>query len=661
MIHSNQYFFPQQGLENSVSITLKEDIESLRSLVITMGADNDDDPDNTLRLDLTTSPDFRQELYDYSNRFIPGANLPLVELQILINDVDHSDYLINQLNVVWGEDSNGTCSFNLKKIRPFSSFPVKYADSEIKVGAPIIIKTLTRIKEFTHTHTVFTGKIVSFNYDMWTDITSVECLDNSFDVSRLGDKLSQEFVTADAYYTSISSPVPGAPSYNNDQAIYVLGKVASLTKNNLIGVFQASDTRFKTNLLIDEREDVFTIYNLPQNTLSLVHVDLTKATQTLRDIILTASTKTLAFKFLLDPKEVIAIQGTPIKKSALIRQIALISGIEDMKIMRENMPEDEFISGSVTANNEFPLDFIRKIIVPQAWRAYYNERGTLIIDRERLTTTPVATFTDVNIISNTLKITQDLDQVINVQEVAGVTVVQPTNSGGVPRSPSNPNPEPPNKSGVTCKDIVLKTYPITGGGFTISKNATQAELDSLLNYVHDEIILSEYDLQGGYSYLEGIHFFISPSTGSSRNFTVFYDRNIYTLQYLTRGPVDKPALVTMPIALRLANMNNKNVTSKGAVVETLVGSLKSERNALGLTFTGLPTDVNITQGLPFGYGSPCTFSGAGTYRIPGYENYERFGFYLTAVAQGTFNETTGDIVFPAYSAIVELVARVTIE
>jgi|SRR5215204_238569 len=388
--------------------------------------------------------------YDFIHNRRVGTQLPEVTLQLLIDDVDVSDQLVGSLSVNWPEDSNGSCSFDIKNDRPFRTIPVQSSGSIIQVGASVVVKSITEGNNTTYTYTIFTGKIVDFNFDFTSDLVSVQCLDMSYDVSRSTDRLNIEFAnialaTASEVVTLVSTRVldeeEDPPVYVNvlqARLQKIIDKDTTPTENAILGMWLESDIGLENNLLEDQDSDAFTALNIVVSGTTKGRVNFyTSLTDGDLYVQLSkprATRPNFRIKYQVDPSSQVSTSPKNPKKSQLIAAIASAAGVTALVVERAGLPEDEPISVPVTANNEFPLDMIEKVSIPQTWRAHFDEFGTLRVGREIIKARPDFIYEADSIIQNTLKASYNIDDVINRQQVAGVLVTIP---GG-----TNPGPGP---------------------------------------------------------------------------------------------------------------------------------------------------------------------------------------------------------------------------
>lgn len=653
MIHSNKYIHKPKALQNSAQVVMKMAIEALPYVDIFLSVTGNNVLGNVLTLTFTTASDYVAAVMSPDRRFVQGAPLMTVQLALLLNNVDYSDYLVDQLNITWGEDNNGTCSFTLKKIRPFSTIPVRDADNEVKVGSTVQISSVVTLGEDQWTHKIFTGYISNFDYDMWADTVAIECLDNSFSISRLSKKISQEFYNLDPYVTETLKGPPTVVTLGAmSRIIYSLQKVADLNvKPQVSGLWLASDTTLTTNLLSGQPDNA--VFLREDDGFSYLHLERNNMTadSTLLTTLTTNPNVALIARYAIAETEQQKLEATPIKKSSLLKQIAKRSGIEDMVLVRQNMPEDEDSHLAYTANNEFPLDFIRKVITPQTWRAYFDETGSLIVDREIMAAVPSTVFTDDFILENTLKITQDLDSVINVQEVGGITVVQPSNGG-------DPTPtSPPNKGGTTCKEITLLNAAVSssGGAFTVGKNPTQAQLDSCFVFYHTQIDLRTIDLFGGSVVRGGVIPYIRLSDGNRFGAADgMFARNT-SLHVMAGLGLPRPQLYAAPMAMQLNN-SYAGLNSSTAVVLLISGRSPALRSQYGLSFSGLPSTADVAgscfASIVNRTSTGCIACGAGTYEIAGSPHL--IGVAVSVLRPLTVDTSTGNVTVGTFSAHLEI-------
>lgn len=109
------------------------------------------------------------------------------------------------------------------------------------------------------------------------------------------------------------------------------------------------------------------------------------------------------------------------RKSNLLQLIANIAGISHIVNERTGQIEDEVMILKTTANEEFPLDFMKKVSVPQTWKLGFTPTGDLQVYREQLKNVPDYIITDDLILNGSLEFSKNIDNVINAQEVTGVS------------------------------------------------------------------------------------------------------------------------------------------------------------------------------------------------------------------------------------------------
>lgn len=602
MIHSNNYIENFPNLENSGRINLKLNVDQNPPVLLLMGADNANNPGNTVQITFSTPVPYEDVVNNYIDRFVPGADLPRITLRILINDVDYADYLIGQLNITWGEDNNGTCSFSLSNVRPFASIPISSSNSDVKVGNEIVIKSNTVLGDYNYVHTIFTGNIVNFDYDMWEDTLSVECLDKSYNISRKSDRISQEFFNVDPFFTEKISPVNISTNY----VTYKLSREFDIgsVKEVISGLWQESDSQLKSNLATRQGtiEKVFKLSKSGTNY--YLYISRTESKDSLKTVLTNNVRQTFIVRYALHQNEIDKILSKAVKKSVLIEQVARISGITSLINKRKDFSEDELNTVSLTANNEFPLDFIRKISIPQTWISYFDEFGNLIIDRHKLLSSAEKIFTDDNILAGTLKLTQDLDNVINVQEVAGITVVRPGNS-----TPTTDTPVSPIPISKSCKPVLLKSVTITGGSNLTVKyqDLTTTQLSSQLKFYHDQIDSTILDLKGGIFNREGISFKLSYN-GSPLTPKGIVTSAASLLHYGTKDSFGNPTVLLSAVSMKVGN------AAYAAGISVFSGSTPTARTQYGLSFSGLPSYAIIIPNC-ITIDSPCIACGGGTYAL----------------------------------------------
>ncbi len=311
-----------------------------------------------------------------------------LSLAITINGTDVSSNVVGTLSVDWPDDGGGTCRFQLVGQNPFSS------------GAPANIDELVDVKvTFTDeannafTARIFKGKIVDFDYNPDNDILDVEVQDLSRDVSHETDKLNQEIQNVDPVVTETLTA-------STDRL--VTSKVMDVTTDNpIFGIWTEGDALRNNN--IAEQTD-FTIAS-DNRTIDFLQSGKVNAGQN------------YVIRYAIPESSFTRVTR---RKSEIIETIANLAGITSLINERKGAVEDEVVEVNIVANQEFPLDIIRKIVLAQTWKVEYTENGDLLIRREQLKSTPDITFNEASIVENTLSISKSIDTVINEQRVSGV-------------------------------------------------------------------------------------------------------------------------------------------------------------------------------------------------------------------------------------------------
>lgn len=314
-----------------------------------------------------------------------------IQVSIFIGDTDVSQYLASDVQIDWPDESGGSCSFSLRSQNPFNDNSIITIDGdEITVFATLIDPTTGE----NVTVQIFTGRIVQFDYNPDEDLTEISLQDMSRDVSRDTDRLNQEVLGVDPIVTEkLTCKI--ANKLTVTQFIQV-----NLSQP-VIGIWAEEDTSRSTNL-IDQGD--FTILS-NKKTISFFTSGII---QLGNNYVVRYQVPTGQF------------QVPMLTKSAVIRGIADLAGITTVRVEREGHAEDEIIGVNIAANDELPLDLIRKIIVPQTWKVEYNEYGDLVVRREVLKADADFIYDESIILEKTLKIVKDTDSVINEIRIAGI-------------------------------------------------------------------------------------------------------------------------------------------------------------------------------------------------------------------------------------------------
>ena len=321
---------------------------------------------------------------------LPYQQTQFIQTQVFIGDTDVSQYVVSDLEIVWPDESGGSCSFKLRSQNPFNNGSVVDIDTDVV----LINATMTNpTTGESVTVRVFTGRIVQFDYIPDEDVTEISLQDMSRDVSRDTDKLNQEILGVDPVFTEkIHCSVANKLVVTRDIDINA--------PQSIMGIWTEEDTQRITNI-VDQGD--FTVLGL--RTISFFTGGL----------IIPGSNYVVRYQIPIKQFDV-----PNLTKSQVIMLITALAGISTVRIEREGMVEDEVVGVNITANDELPLDLIRKIVVPQTWKVEYNEFGDLVIRREVLKATGDFEFNEDIILENTFKIVKDTDSVINEIRVAGI-------------------------------------------------------------------------------------------------------------------------------------------------------------------------------------------------------------------------------------------------
>jgi len=339
-----------------------------------------------------------------SNAPILGANPTVEFIETIALDV--SINLTGQLSVDWPDDGGGTCRFALVDQNPFTS------SDPITIDQLVVVKaTFTDSLDNTFTVKIFKGRIVQVDYNPDTNLTDIDVQDLSREVSHETDKIDQEIQNVDPVFTeTVTAPA-------NDRLV-VSKNLDTSVDEPIFGIWNESDT---------ERDD-----NLAEE------FDFTIGTNR-KTIDIFQSGKIFGGRNYLIRYAIPRSSFTRItrKKSEIIQDIAKLAGITSLINERTGEIEDEVVDVNIVSNQEFPLDLMRKIVLPQTWKIEYTEGGDLLVRREQLKATPDLTFNESSIIVDTLTISKSIDTVINEQRIAGVLkrlgeLIQDEDDGTIP-------------------------------------------------------------------------------------------------------------------------------------------------------------------------------------------------------------------------------------
>jgi len=324
-----------------------------------------------------------------------------VRVVLFIDGTDVSQYLVGRLEVHWPDDGNGQCTFSLVTRNPFADSPPFNIESDVDVFA-----LYTDPDDGSSSSVrMFKGKLSHFEYVPEQDVANITVQDMSRTVSRSTDKLNVDILGVDPIVTE-------KLTCTSTNILVTTQAMDMNSPNPLIGIWLESDTGLKVNLT----SLMNYTFNSPQQIRSFNGGILNVGTN-----------------YLLKYQVPLGNFIIPnLKKSEVLQIIAALSGISELANERSDQFEDEVVGVNITANDELPLDLIRKIIVPQTWKVEFDEFGTLRIRREYLKATEDFTLDGDRVIEDTLSINKDTDSVINDITIVGIVK---RNGGGSPSVP----------------------------------------------------------------------------------------------------------------------------------------------------------------------------------------------------------------------------------
>jgi hypothetical protein len=435
----------QGTIRHAKTMFCQASIENISAnLRVTLNLTNGGVNDSSILVTYTLAGGFYAAfIANFLNR-VAGRPIPTINQTITVAGVDAMGDVVGDISVNWSEDSAGTASFAVKpSVNPFATIPLSTSSSPYKIGALVTIDTTVAFgSESSFNHRIFTGRVTNVAFSSSGDVIDISCVDMSYDISRPSNRISNDFyVLPDNIYdevlsTTIIPPDEENPaSLTNDSEGVGNHTLAELVlRFELLGEFHLFD-------LNDPNNPPFDYGNFVKGSGAVIsesigsdgkyHIRFTvdDLDPVIRPLM----------KFALPPQEwrveygisdedVAVLETEAPRKSEIIRSIADFAGISDINIQRAGQNEDEQLFGSIIANLEYPLDFIKKIIVPQAWRALYDERGVLQIERETLQDFAHLTIDDSIVLDNSITIDHNTDDVINRQEVSGVVASLPPNT-----------------------------------------------------------------------------------------------------------------------------------------------------------------------------------------------------------------------------------------
>lgn len=310
-----------------------------------------------------------------------------LRLRVTVGGVDLSEFIVGSVQVDWPEDAGGSGNVVFAGKNPL-------LDTTINTEKEIIIDaTLSDpITGESSTVRVFTGRIVQWDFDPDTGLTSCSLQDMSRDVSHESDRLNREILGVDPISTETVTASSNVLRLSRD--------MDTGNPQPVLGIWEESDTARKRNLvdrgnfiIPDSRTIEYLDGGLINGGVNYVVRYIVPLTQ---------------------------FDVPRLTKSAVLRIIANLAGIAVMINERQGFVEDEVVNVNITANDELPLDLMRKISVPQTWKIEYNEHGNLIVRREILKATADFDLNGNHILENTFRISKDIDPVINEIRVAGI-------------------------------------------------------------------------------------------------------------------------------------------------------------------------------------------------------------------------------------------------
>jgi hypothetical protein len=451
-------------ITNATTVFCNASIESIPArLQIVYNILNGGVNDNSVVITYTLSGGFWLTYVSNILNTQAGRPVPTIDVSVLVDGTDLASILVGDIQINWPEDGAGSANMSFKpSINPFSRIPTLNSNSPIEVGAKVVVNTTETIESVVFNHTIFTGRIVDFAFSSNGDVIDITCVDMSYDVSRPSNRVSNDFfITPDNIHeesieTTIISPDEDSPAslvvngegIGNHEFAEIVLRFEVLGEFHLFDANDVNSPPFDygslvkgSGAVISERVDADGKWHLRVRV-----SDLSETVRTLFQFVKPPQQWVVMYGISDDNVQVLINEDTP-RKSEILRDIAKFSGIEEMNIQRALRNEDERVFGNITANREFPLDFIRKIIVPQTWKALYDEYGVLQISRETLSKRPYFTFDEAVMLDNSVSIRKNTDDIINRQEVSGVVVSVPTDTTGS----SRPSPH----RGLGARHVIL--------------------------------------------------------------------------------------------------------------------------------------------------------------------------------------------------------------
>jgi hypothetical protein len=319
-----------------------------------------------------------------------------ISVALFLDSVDVSLFLVNSLEVHWPDDGNGQCTFSLVTQNPFGSPSPFNIESVVDVFA-VYTDPDNGTKNAVR---MFKGKISHFDYEPEKDTANITAQDMSRTVSRPTDKLNADILGVDPIVTekvTVASP----------NILSVTQTMDLDSPNAIIGIWAESDTAFKINLTA---------------LMNYTYLSATTIQSFNGGILNVGSNYQVRYQVPLSSFVV-----PNFTKSQVLTIIAGMAGIPSLFNERTGQFEDEVVAVNITANDELPLDLMRKIVVPQTWKVEFDEFGTLHIRREYLKAVEDFTLDVDRVIEDTLAIAKDTDGVIN--EITVVGIIKRTGGG----------------------------------------------------------------------------------------------------------------------------------------------------------------------------------------------------------------------------------------
>ncbi len=307
--------------------------------------------------------------------------------KVLVDGTDVSDFLVQQMSVNWPDEAGGTFNFSLRGQNPYLGGALVTAGSLVNAFAVYREEPSGAL----HQVRLFKGKVLSFDYNPDKDVLEVQVQDFSHDISRETAKLDQEILTVDPIITEKRTA--------NKDSITVTRNIDLGASNPVIGIWLESDITLDSNIV-------------EQINFQIVGGRTIKAFTTGKII----SGRAYVVKYSV-PLTGFSVPTFP--KSTILAEIAKLANVANILNERAGAVEDEIVGVNIVANQEFPLDIMRKIVVPQTWKIEFNEHGTLIIRREILKATPDHTHDEDTIMQDSFVVSTDTNDVVNCITVAG--------------------------------------------------------------------------------------------------------------------------------------------------------------------------------------------------------------------------------------------------